>query len=299
MVGPRLIVDPPVFTPQPFGLMSVVQTPTASDSAHWQNGITYQARCLSPMGAATYDDCIAVTGIGGGPPKANPTANVLNYLNRGATPFTPYARFDCAPVGNPEALKVATTALAQSEAYQVERAFWTGVVDGQMVAFPHLAANAAMSDAQGYLLQTAATTIVTGAAVDIATGLGLLEQQLANCYNGVGVIHVPMKALPTLDAWGLVKAVNGQLRTLNGNLVAAGAGYTGSSPAGVAPIPGESWFYATGAVFMYRGDVKTFPLEASINRNNNTLQMMAERTYVLGWDCCHAGILIDIGVPII
>jgi hypothetical protein len=83
------------------------------------------------------------------------------------------------------------------------------------------------------------------------------------------------------------------------DLVAAGAGYPGTSPAGAAPATGESWIYATGAVTMRRGDIKTFTLSESINRGNNTIEMIAERTYVLGWDCCHFAILVDIGVPIV
>lgn len=297
MAGPRLNVEPPVFTPQPFGLVSVVQ-PVDDGTSHWQNGITWQSRCMSPMGSSTYDECIAVTGIGGAPPEPSVKTENVELIDRGATPFTVYAKFDCSPVGINNAQKIATDALNRSESWQVERAFWTGLVDGKNIAFPHLAANAEVDDAQGVMLQSAATIVVTGAAVDIATGLGLLEAQLANCYNGVGVIHVPVKALPTLDAWGLVKATNGVLKTLNGNLVAAGAGYTGSSPAGVAAASGESWIYATGAVVMRRGDVKIAPLRESIDRRNNTVEMIAERTYVMSWDCCHAAILVDIGVSV-
>lgn len=289
-----MTVDPPAFTPQPYGLMSVVQTVSAGTS-HWQNGITWQSRCMNPMGNGTYDECIAVTGIGGPPPEPSAKTENVELIDRGATPFTVYAKFECAPVGVADANKIATDALAKSETWQVERSFWTGIVDGKMIAFPHLTANAEVDDAQGILLQTAAVT-VTGTPVDIATGLGLLEKQLADCYNGEGVIHVPMQLLPTLDAWGLVKASNGVLKTLNGNLVAVGAGYTGSSPAGAVATAGTAWMYATGAIMMYRGDVKIAPVNESINRANNTVKMIAERTYVLGWDCCHAAVLIDVGV---
>jgi hypothetical protein len=250
------------------------------------------------MGSSTYDECIAVTGTGGSPPEPSVKTDNVELIDRGATPFTVYAKFDCAPVGIPDAQKIATDALNRSESWQVERAFWTGLVDGKSIAFPHLAASTEIDDAQGVMLQSAASIVVTGTAVDIVTGLGLLEAQLANCYNGVGVIHVPVKVLPTLDAWGLVKGTNGVLKTLNGNLVAAGAGYPGTSPSGVASATGEAWIYATGAVAMRRGDVKIAPLRESIDRRNNTVEMIAERTYVMNWDCCHAAILVDIGVSV-
>lgn len=298
MAGPRLIVNPPAFTPSPYGLLSVVQQVTA-DGPHWQNGITWQSRCLSPMGRRTYDECIVVTGGGDPPPEPGPKENVVSLELRGAQPFTVYAKFDCALVGMDEALKIATDALAQSEPWQVERGFWNGSdSEAHRVVFPHLAHNAVVLDDQGIELQSPASIVVTG-AVDVATGLGLLESSLANCYNGVGVIHVPTKLLPTLQAYNLVIAQNGKLKTLNGNLVAVGSGYPGTSPTNVAPAAGESWMYATGAVFMYRSDIR-IPADrvSSVNRATNTREMIAERTYVLGWDCCHYAVLVDLGVPI-
>lgn len=300
MAGPRLIVNAPTFTPSPYGLLSVAQQVNTDGTPHWQNGITWQSRCLVPMGRRTYDECIVVTGSDGMPPPEPATkTNVLDLQLRGATPFTAYAKFDCALVGMDEALKIATDALAQSEPWQVEHAFWSGMIDSQRVVFPHLAHNAEVLDPQGIQLQSPASVVVTGAAIDVVTALGLLESALANCYNGVGVIHVPVKLLPTLQTYDLVIAQSGKLKTLNGNLVAVGAGYPGTSPTNVAPPAGESWMYATGAVFMYRGDVQV-PADrvSSVNRATNTREMIAERTYVLGWDCCHHAVLVDIGVPI-
>lgn len=298
MAGPRLIVNPPAFTPSPYGLLSVAQQVTA-DGPHWQNGVTWQTSCPSPMGRSTYDECIVVTGSGGPPPEPSVKTDNVDMNYRGATPFTVYAKFDCSLSGMDDALKIANNALAQSESWQVERAFWTGLVDGNILAFPHLAANATVDDAQSIELQSAASVITTGAAIDPATGLGLLEAALADCYNGVGVIHMPVKALPTFQVHNLVFAQNGKLRTLNGNLVAVGGGYPGTSPSGVASASGEAWLYATGAVFMYRSDVKV-PSDkvSSINRTTNTREMIAERTYVLGWDCCHHAVLVDLGVPV-
>lgn len=298
MAGPRLIVNPPAFTPSPYGLLSVAQQVTA-DGPHWQNGVTWQTSCPSPMGRSTYDECIVVTGSGGPPPEPSVKTDNVDMNYRGATPFTVYAKFDCSLSGMDDALKIANNALAQSESWQVERAFWTGLVDGNILAFPHLAANATVDDAQSIELQSAASVITTGAAIDPATGLGLLEAALADCYNGVGVIHMPVKALPTFQVHNLVFAQNGKLRTLNGNLVAVGGGYPGTSPSGVASTSGEAWLYATGSVFMYRSDVKV-PSDkvSSINRTTNTREMIAERTYVLGWDCCHHAVLVDLGVPI-
>lgn len=298
MAGPRLIVNPPTFTPSQYGLLSVAQQVTP-DGPHWQNGVTWQTSCPSPLSRSTYDECIAVTGSGGPPPEPAAKTDNVDLTYRGATPFTVYARFDCSLSGMDDALQIAKGALAQGESWHVERSFWTGLVDGRVVAFPHLAADTEVLDAQSIELQSPASVVVTGGVVDVVTGLGLLEAALADCYNGVGVIHVPVKLLPSLQAHGLVSLRDGKLRTLKGNLVAVGGGYPGTSPAGVAPAVGESWMYATGAVFMYRGDVQ-IPSDkvSSVNRQTNTREMIAERTYVLGWDCCHHAVLVDLGVPI-
>lgn len=298
MAGPRQVVDPPAFTSAPHGLLSVVELRAPTDS-HWQNGITFSARCLPTMGATTYDECITITGTGGPPPPPPAKADNIDYpVNRGATPFTPFVEFDCSPVGvEADAQRIAEASLAQAESYQVERSFWTGLADNQAVVFPHLAEDTAAQDQQGIILQTSAT-VVTGAPVDVADGLGLLEDALGDCYNGVGVIHIPDRAIPTFDAWGLLRVEDGRLRTLNGNLVAAGAGYTGSSPAGAAPATGTSWIYATGAVFGYRGSVRLLgELSESFDKAENTVRRIAERTYVLAWDCCHLAVLIQLGVP--
>lgn len=305
MAGPRQIVDPPTFTPSQYGLFSVVQRPDARDT-HWQNGVTWSSYCPVGMGSTTYDECIATTGAPEGAVSEPATKSTnVDHENRGATPFTPYVRFDCSPVGNAEAQRIATDALAQTEEWQVERALWTGQVQGRTLVFPHLAATATVLDNAGTLLQPVTTIVVTGSPVDVATGLGLLEQGLADCYGGTGIIHVPTRALATLDAFTLLRPVGGrdtasgqfgrQLQTLAGNLVAVGAGYPGTSPAGVAASAGATWLYATGPIFMYRSDVHVNPFTSTLDRSSNTVQMIAERTYVLGWDCCVLAVQVELG----
>lgn len=307
MPGPRQIVDGPTFTSSPFGLLSVVQTPTPRD-AHWQNGVTWSSYCPEDMGDTTYDECIATTGAPeGAVPEPDVKTTNVEHVIRGATPFTAYTRFDCSPVGNADAQRIAINALAQVEEWQVERTFWTGLVDGITLAFPHLAATVEVIDNDGVVLQPVTSTAVTGAATDVATGLGRLEQALANCYGGRGVIHVPLEALPTLVAYQLVVPVGGrdvssgqfgrQLQTVAGNLVSVGAGYLGSGPDGVDPGDTTTWLYATGPVFMYRSDVQVQPFSSTVNRSNNTVEMIAERTYVLGFDCCIHAVQVELGVP--
>lgn len=301
MAKPRLVIDDPaVYSPLPYGLLSVVQAPSPA-SPHWQNGVTYQAYCAAG-GSTTYDECVSELadespGEPGTLPEPPAKAADTAALLRAATPFTVYAEFGCSPVGNPDAAGVASAALDRAEPWQIERAFWTGVAGGQQVVYPHLAETLTASPPgePDVVLQTAADNL--GGPYDMAHGLGLLEGALADCSDMVGVVHVPRAALETLAAIGALKTAGGRLVTAGGNLVAAGAGYPGTSPAGAAPAAGTTWIYGTGPVFRFAGPVMLDTPRESIDRATNTIQMRAERTNVLGWGCCHIAALVLLGAP--
>jgi hypothetical protein len=249
------------------------------------------------------DECIAVTGTGGSPAAQTAMSSNVVQQNRGATAFTVYAEFDCSPVGQDGERDQAEEALLRTEAYQVSRAFWTGQAGATAggaatTVWPHLAANTVLDDPQGIRLQTAAGPMITGGD-DVAIVLGALEAQLAACYGGLGVIHVPYTALPTLASRMLVKADDsGQLRTLAGNAVISGQGYIGSGPDGSTPAAGTTWIYATGALFAYRSDVFVRDFPGTLDRAKNTIRKIASRNYLFGFGCCHLAALLDLGVPV-
>jgi hypothetical protein len=295
VAGPLHVVDPlPPAQPGPFGLLEVALPPPDGDS-HWQAGIMFQSPCVS--GATTYEECITVTGSGVPPAPAAKAANV-DLGTRGATPFTVYAEYECSPVGIDPAR--AEQALAQVQGWQVERAVWTGMAAGQDVVWPRLAADQAAVYQQGATAVLLQSPVVTGGGpYDAVEGLGVLEALLADCLRGgAGVIHVPQVALPSLVAHGLVKAQGAVLKTVAGNTVAVGAGYPGTAPDGTAASAGQTWLYATGPVFAYRGPVRSLrdPREV-LDRSTNTLKALAERTFLVGWGCCQAGVLIQLGAP--
>jgi hypothetical protein len=302
MAGPRQIVDGPSFSTLPYSLWDAVQHP-APETPHWQNGITWIDRC--PDGDTLFEECIAITGTGGSPTAQLAKTSNVTQTTRGATSFTVYAEFDCAPVGLADAQSIAETELTKVENWLVERAFWTGVAGSatgpapQITVFPHLAANTALIDPNDstITLQTAATPLVTGGG-DVAHVLGDVEAALADCYHGQGIIHITREALPTFVAWDLVEDDgNGGLFTASGNRVVVGQGYTGSSPAGEDPADGTSWIYATGAMMGYRSSILVPTLRESFTRSDNTYHLIAERTYVFGWECCHFAGLVTLGVP--
>jgi hypothetical protein len=304
MAGPRVIVDGPSFTTLPYGLWDAAQKPPAADS-HWQNGITWVERCGN--GDTLYEECIAVTGSGGSPTaQASMVANITQ-TNRGATSFACYAEFDCSPVGLTDAQSIADTALTKVSAYQLEKAFWTGVAGktktgnvAQTTVFPHLAASATLldpNDSTIVLQPTTSQAASGGATTDVADGLGQLQSALASCYHGAGVIHIPTTALPTFVAWDLVEDREGGLYTKAGNRVVVGQGYPGTSPAGAVPAAGTTWIYATGQVFGYQAPVEMGSLIELFDRSENTHHMVAQQVYVLGFECCLFATQIALGVP--
>lgn len=285
-----MLAPPPSFDPRNFGLLTAVQARYDEPDAHWRNGVIWQDIC--GLGSNTFDPfCLTTSSIPvSGAPPATKVDNI-DWNTYGATPFTVFAKVDCSPVGysQEEQRARAVDALTRTEAYQVENAFWTGSAGGSTnQVYPHLAAAEAVQDTTllpVVRLQCAATAVSGTTILDIVEALGRIEAALAACYQGKGVIHVPVILATQLFQWNLVKADGAQLRTQTGNLVAIGGGYPGTSPTGVAPS-NAAWIYATGPVFAYRTAPETFTFKEQFNRTNNTLETIVERTYVLGYSCC-------------
>lgn len=296
---PRPLVSPPNVVPREYGLLSVVQMrPQPVDSegrsvSHWRNGVTWESVCGT--GDTTFDDeCTTASGI-------SKSVNIERQP-RGTNAVTVYVEIECsAPGYNPgEQSIVARAELERVEEMRLESAFWTGSVHGgSETYYPHLAANAEVYDSPGsltaVLLQSAATQ-VTGAALDIAEGLGRLEHAAASgCVKGQLVIHMTAVVAELAASRGLLQARNGRLWTMAGNAVVVGAGYTGSSPSGTSTA-GVHWMYATGQIFAYRSDLEELgAFREQFNREDNTVTTIVERTYVLGFDCCHVAIPISLG----
>jgi hypothetical protein len=290
-VARRLIVTGPRITPASPTIIDYVQW-VDETSPNWRNGITYQVSCGNVN--STTDFCV-VSGTGGPNPTKAATATV-NW--RGATPFTLYGEIDCSPVGFwDQAEKLTADQFAIIESREVEDVFVSGVVGSIAgLQMPHLAANSIVVDPVDTMitLQTAATT-VTGGVLSPAGALGVIEESLGRCYTGVGVIYVGVKTFDRLIADLLIFRENGRYKTALGNWVVPMRGATMTSPAGVAPGTNVEWMYATGALFGYRGDIRQVAgLTQSFDRNVNTLKMIVERTYVLGWDCCHLAVQVFI-----
>jgi hypothetical protein len=289
----KVIETPPAFTPLRFGLLSAAQIVDDPDD-HWQLGtVTQMDPCVTPQ-AVTGGPCSS-SGI-----TKTPTSS--GAPQSAAQPFTVYAWLDCAPIGQGQDLvdlRARTTRmLTNGEGRSVEGVFWTGQASNGVV-FPHLAADEqVMAESMGAAsveLQSPAT-VVSGAPTSLLDGFALLEGELAQCYGGEGVIHVPAGAVAHLSHHGVLRQQGPQLRTLMGTIVAAYASGDREGPTGADPPTGQAWLYATGAVVGRRSAIKDTGrvTSAIIGRADNSTVYLVERTYVLDWDCCHLATLVTV-----
>lgn len=293
---PFNVVDGPRFTPLPYGLLSAAEI-VNDPNPHWQVGTMFRAdTCESAHAVSAF--CVA-GGPATGTPTKTPTAS--GAPSSAAEPFTVYAVVPCATVGWGDDLaeyrKYVETALDNGEGRAVETVAWTGVPDQGPTVFPHLAHNAQVfTDPMGTQyraeLQSDAT-VVNGTATEPKKALAQLEGALAECYGGVGVIHMARRVASLLLADAVLEARGGVLYTKLGNKVAAYSYGGGISKAQAAPAAGESWMYGTGAVMIRRSPLKNpgqRPAEF-VGKNDNSMFYVAERTFVWDWDCCHLAIL--------
>lgn len=284
IAGARLLVSSPSRTPLPYGLLSVAQV--ADDDPHWRLGIRFETDTCS-RASITTESCPATGGV-------NKSATDT-WVTRGAFPVTVYTMPVCSPIGTDTTYESrVVAALTSGEGRAIEREFWTG----ENGTLPHLAANTAVTGTgfDSTIIEQTAATIITGAPVDIVEGLGLLEQALATCYGNEGVIHVPQIALAHLAARGLIRIDGARLRSPAGHLIAAGAGYPGTAPDGSVPVNGVWYVYATGAITVHRTPIEVQgTLQQAVDKSKNDVYLVAERTYVIGWDCCHYAQPISMG----
>jgi hypothetical protein len=250
------VVDAPPAVPYRYGLFSVV-TPRNADltavgvDEHWRLGVTWQSQnCLT--GDITQGACIDP----GGPftPELTemPFCSVLEY-----DPFTAY-------VYNVDAVPGRT--LEQHRQDAIDRL----LINEQKIVETQLLTNISNCAAGD------------GSAIDLTDypldfALGWVEQALGNRYGGQGVIYMSRQTATLL--WNNLRIEGGKLVTTVGTPVVAFGGYY---PAGSPPAT-TNGIFATGPLVMYRGDIDT--REMAIDKAINRVSYVAQRDYVIGWDC--------------
>lgn len=122
-------------------------------------------------------------------------------------------------------------------------------------------------------------------------GLGWIEQQLAEQYGSMGVIHMNRYAATALALH--LRIESGTMRTILGTPVIVGGGYDPTP----TPITDTAILFGSGPVAMWRGDIDT--RESAVDKALNDVSIVAQRDYVIGWDCVAVSAEIALGCPTI
>lgn len=184
----------------------------------------------------------------------------------------------------------------------IEREFWTGEKNPSNMNLTYWTPN----DDNHVVNPGGAAAPV---AVDVATGLILLEQALANCAAGAsGLIHMTTAVAAKLAGLYIVddddtnqnKFLSTRARD---DIIIVGAGYTGDGPFGqpaIDPDGTEAWAFATGQVDIRLGEPMIYPDEfwMALDRATNTVTFRGEQVASAVWDgCCSFAVLIDYALP--
>lgn len=266
--APPAVVDGPAVESLRFGLFSVALMPDV-ENGRWQNGATWESEVPCDPATGYGADCDSPAGYPLSPREGQDIVE--------AVPFTAYGSYRCKTFSKPldEAQARAAAHLLGWEERQVESAIMRGHL-GNSPSF------------QG------AVDVAPGTAVSIAQAVNLLEQWLAENTPGAGVLHVPRSLTGSLINAPVTRA--GQhLETIVGTRVAVGGGYDMGhvGPDGTAAPDGTRWVYASGRPVVRRGAVHYTPDEGNrVDTGNNDVTVLAHRTYVVGWDCSVAAVLV-------
>lgn len=238
-------VEAPAVVPHPFGLFSVV-SPTNPAGTAWQAGVKFRSvGCVDV--AFTEDACISGNTV---PPKvALDCATGGDYSQY--RPFTVLAYFRKSGESTDVAEAEASAALEGGEEYAVETKLWAMMIAASAPTAPP--ANNKYTN-------------------PVAAMLADVEIELGKNYHGTGLIHMSRGVASALG--DVLVRVGDRLETMAGTPVIAGAGYNNAgNPATI---------YGTGPVVVNRGSIEV--VEA-VDTARNDFYALAERTYVVGWDC--------------
>lgn len=137
-------------------------------------------------------------------------------------------------------------------------------------------------------------TTVTGAGDTVVDVLSELERARYCGFTGnltqygpPGILHVAIPVLNELKSQHVIDFDGTRWRTPMGTVVSGGC-YANNDPAGAAPADGVFWMYLTGQTTVWRtpdSQVQIAPVEGSLDRATNQYMMLAEREYVVTYEC--------------
>lgn len=270
-LGAELVPNPVPIVDR-YGLFTAATGPLTLPPRGIGGGLQYETgTCELPNGLAV--DC-------GGTASKVLTTDYSTDTMTGA-PFIVYSSLVCGLVGMDETRmrRFLMDRLKAGEQAVVENIF-SRQLFGQS---PGLSNNAGV---------VTVTAVTTGANASVAE----LEAAFYATYGLTGTIHVPFLVAQRMFAGGGLRWDGRLWRTAAGSIVSIG-NYAGRSPADAAPAAGTAWIYMTGQVSLWRtpdSDVYITPFQNAFSRTTNQLTALAEREYVLNFDCAVFATLVTL-----
>lgn len=241
--------------PLPFGLFSVADIREGGDT--WIHGVTFETLPCEPAGGYS-DSCTSGEAVG--LPRTAVECPALGE----STSFTVSVLHERNPVGlaPSESQNRAAQHLTTREEARVEKALWTGDL-GNVPNFAGANGYAAPVDAGSFPIAEAWNAVAA------------IEQEIAETYGSVGVIHMSREVATMLTKLGKLEVKGTRLQTPLQTPVVAGTGY------------GSDKIVGTPAIFGYRGAINTYATPgALLERGQNTLHLVADRDYLIAFDPC-------------
>lgn len=181
-------------------------------------------------------------------------------------PFMVYEAMGCGVgLSEAEATQHAERRLVLHEQFRVEQRFTATALRGGDVVKPN-----------------------GNTALPLDRAVGVLEQEIAARFGGIGTLHALRTLAAPLDHLGILEKVGDKLLSTLDNPWAFGAGYSTDGPDGVAAPANQAWIYATGPVVVRRSEIVT---RTDFSTARNIRMALAERAYVFTADCLRLAVL--------
>lgn len=271
-IPPLLIEKPTPSMPLRYGILQAALGPFDLP-VHARNGGLRYVTSLCDDGFGYEIACIGAT-------ASKTTEFSLGTTTVTGTPFIIAATVTCGTVG---------FTYDEQRAFVMERL--RGVEQGVLET---IFSTSTLGQGPGLVTADGITT-VTGAGDTVRDVLSELERARYCGFTGntarygpPGILHVAIPVLNALKQEHLVERDSaGRWATPMGTVVSAGC-YANNDPAGAAPADGVFWMYLTGQTAIWRtpdSEVQVAPVEGSLNRTTNQFLMLAEREYVVTYEC--------------
>lgn len=270
LIAPPTYIAPPAIEPHRFGLYSVSNTP--DPTGRWELGVEWEPLAgerAELRASECVDDYTQDVEVRGGETTLE------------GVPFVVVGSYACYSASRPieEAEERALLHLSAGEERAVEFAIATGVM-GNEPSF------------QG----ADDLTPTPGTAVDLVTGIRLIERAHAIASGSIGAIHVPRFFGALADFDGIVQRQGQHIETLLGSQIAFGAGYdlANIGPDGNEPDADQFFIYGTGRPTIRRGEVFTQPdPNHYLNKDDNDVVILAQRTVLVTFNGPVTAVLIS------